>query len=262
MNKDFEPRGIEREHFASHRVVIKIGSSTITEGATNENPLNIALIDNIAEQCSHLYKNGVEVVIVSSGAVACGRNLLSTKEQNTQDKQVKAVFGQPFLIGAWVAAFRKYGVNAGQVLLTENDLEKAKKVLQESLKIGVVIVNANDAVSKEEMDQFSISADNDKLAGFVAETAGADTVLILTDVKGVLDANNDLIEDGALVNDAVLFHQSSDKGTGGMVSKVQVLKDLSNKGIKGIITDTKRPDFILEVLRGNTKGASTTFNTK
>src|SRR3989339_139755 len=100
--------------------------------------------ENFARQCSHLYQNGVNVVIVSSGAVACGHNLLSSaEEQNTPDRQVEAVFGQPTLIGTWVGAFRKFGVVAGQALITENDLEEARKVLQRSLKSGVVIVNAN-----------------------------------------------------------------------------------------------------------------------
>lgn len=259
ISREFGQDGIEREHFASRRAVIKIGSSTITEGATNENPLNIELIDNIARQSSHLYKNGVEVVIVSSGVVVCGRNLLSIEERDTQDRQVEAVFGQPTLIEAWVAAFRKYGVIAGQILVTENDLEESKEVLQKSLKIGVVIVNANDSVNKKEMEEFLTSADNDRLSGFVATTIDADTVLILTDVKGVFDPNNNLIEDGFLVNDTVFFHEGSSKGTGGMASKVQVLKDLSNKGVTGVITDTKRKDFILEILRGNTKGVSTIF---
>ena len=183
-------------------------------------------------QCSHIYKNGVDVTIVSSGAVACGRHLLSKgniEEDDIQDRQVEAVFGQPTLIGAWVAAFRKYGVKAGQALITEND------------------------------EEFLVSADNDRLAAFVATTVKADTVLILTDVEGVLDTNNDLIEDGSLIKDDVPFYQSSEKGTGGMTSKVRVLKELSNQGVKGIIAGAKQQNIILKAARGNTRGISTTF---
>lgn len=259
--KEDQPQRVEQERFVTHRIVVKIGSSTITEGATKENPLNTELINNIARQCSQLHKSGVGVVIVSSGAVACGRNLLSIEEHNTEDRQVEAVFGQPTLIGTWVPAFRKYGVIAGLALLTENDLKEAKKVLQKSLKSGVVIVNANDAVSKEEMEELLVSADNDRLAAFVATTIEADTVLMLTDVEGVLNSEKQLIEDGSLIGDETHFFQGSGIGTGGMVTKVGICIELANRGKRGIIASANREDVILEVARGNTKGC-TTFQPK
>ena len=246
--------GVEKEQFNTHRLVVKIGSNAITEGSTKDNPLNTELIDNIARQCSDLFKNGVEIVIVSSGAVACGRNLLTIEEHNTGDRQVEAVFGQPTLTGTWVEAFKRYGVVAGQALITENDLNEAKNVLRKSLKSGVVIVNWNDAVNSDQMRAFMRLADNDHSAAEVADAIGADTLLILTDVEGVFDPNNSLIEDGSLINDDNIFFQGSDKGTGGMATKVNVLKDSSKKGIKGIIAGTKRRDFILEIARGNTQG--------
>lgn len=257
-----QPGGVEQEHFVTRRIVVKIGSSTITEDATKENPLNIDLIDDIARQCSQLYRSGIDVVIVSSGAVACGRHLLSIDENDIRDKQVEAVYGQPTLIGTWVNAFRKYGVIAGQALITENDLNEAKSVLQKALKSGVVIVNANDAVSTAEMEEFLVSADNDRLAGFVANTIEADTILILTDVEGVLDANRVLVKDGFLIDESILFHQDSSTGTGGMKSKVEVLKDLANRGIKGIITSAKHNNVVLEAARGNTEGKSTIFQAR
>src|SRR3990167_8913887 len=159
----------ERKLFVTQRLVVKIGSNVITEGATKEKHLNAEFIDNVARQCSELFKSSVEVVIVSSGAVASGRNLLHIEEHDIRDKQVEAVFGQPTLIGTWVEAFKKFGVVAGQALITENDLEEARKVLQRSLKSGVVIVNANDAVSTTEMEAFLRLADNDRMAAEVAD---------------------------------------------------------------------------------------------
>ncbi|KKR57049.1 MAG: Glutamate 5-kinase [Candidatus Curtissbacteria bacterium GW2011_GWA1_40_47] len=252
-----ESERVEQEHFATRIIVVKIGSSTITEGATKENPLNIQLIENIARQCSHLYQNGVNVVIVSSGAVACGHNLLSSaEEQNTPDRQVEAVFGQPTLIGTWVGAFRKFGVVAGQALITENDLEEARKVLQRSLKSGVVIVNANDAVSTTEMEAFLRLADNDRMAAEVADAVEADTILILTDVDGVLDEKRQLIEDGLLIDSNTKFFKGSGVGTGGMESKVEVLDNSAKKGIRGIIASAKRGDIVLEIARGKTQGCT------
>ncbi len=259
-NRERDLPGAEQESFITHRIVIKIGSNVLTEGATADNPLNTELIDSIARQCSHLYKNGVDVIIVSSGAVACGRHLLSIEERSLQDRQVEALYGQPTLIGTWVQAFKKYRVIVGQALITENDLEEAQKVLQKSFKSGVIIVNANDAVSVSEMQQFLVSADNDRLAGFVAETIEADTIILLTDVDGVLDSKGRLIEDGFRIDNTIQFRQGSDRGTGGMRSKVETLRELaSNTRIRGVIASAKQEDVILEIARGNTKGRGTIF---
>lgn len=252
-----EPGSVEQEKFATSRLVVKIGSNVITEGSTKENPLNTELIDDIARQCSHLYKSGVEVVIVSSGAVACGRKLLSIEEHDIRDRQVEAVYGQPTLIGTWVEAFRKYGVVAGQALITENDLDEAKRVLRKSLKSGVVIVNWNDAVNTDEMRAFMRLADNDNSAAEVADAIEADTLLIVTDVEGVLDSSGRLIEDGSSINKDNVFFQGSDKGTGGMSTKVEVLKDSTTRGIRGVIAGAKRQDFILEIAKGNNVSCTT-----
>ena len=179
-----------------------------------------------------------------------------------QDRQVEALYGQPTLIGTWVAAFRKYGVTAGQALITEHDLAEAKKVLQKSLQFGVVIVNINDAVSREEIDELLDLADNDRTAEEIADAVKADTVLMLTDVDGVLDANNKLIEDGFQVKDGSDFFEGSEKGTGGMRTKVERLRSLANRGVKGVIARATHENVVLEVARGNTEGISTTFEAK
>ncbi len=251
----------EQEGFQSKRIVVKIGSSTITHGATKENPLNNSLIDNIARQCSELYKSGVEIVIVSSGAVACGRHLLSIDEADIRDKQIYAVYGQPTLIGKWVDAFKRNGVVAGQALITEDDLEEAKKVLPRALKNGVVIVNRNDAVSTDEMQAFLSLADNDHNAQEVAEIICADTVVLLTDVDGVLDNDRTLIEDGSSIFGDSHYFPGSDVGTGGMLTKVLVSRELSKKGVRSIIANGNRDNVVLDVARGMTTGY-TTFQPK
>lgn len=246
---EFEPKR-ETEKFQTARMVVKIGSSTITEGGTTEQPLNLGLIDNIARQCSILHKDGVEIAVVSSGAVASGKNLLRIDEHTLRDRQVEAIFGQPALIHAWVEAFRRYDVKAGQMLLTENDLKTSPEALEKALEEGVVIINANDAVSFQEMRQLLVSADNDKLASFVARAVGADTVLILTDVDGVKDTNGCVIADGSLIDEHVVFDSKSKDGTGGMKSKVGVLQELAQfQKIRGIIT-SPRDNIILDVARG------------
>ncbi len=250
--------GEEREKFVTRRLVAKIGSSAITEGATNDEPLNKGLIDSIARQCSELFENGVEIAVPSSGSVACGRQVLHLKEDDIVDRQVEAAYGQPYLIKTWIEAFAKYGVKAAQVLLTEADLNGAKLLLNRAMKHGVVIINENDSVSDQEMRQFLVSADNDRLAGFVAAAIGADTLLILTDVKGVLDSEGNLVEDGNSVNIEGLLGKS-DKGTGGMKSKVEVARQAAENGMSAYIAQAKRPDIILSVARGRADGICTSF---
>lgn len=254
-----QPKGLEREHFAAKRIVVKIGSSTITEGATCESPLNLDLIDDIAMQCSVLFKSGLQVAIVSSGAVACGKHLLGTEEHSIRDRQVEAVFGQNALNHAWVQAFNKYGVNAGEMLLREEDLVKPLTTLKLALKKGPVVINNNDATSDREMKQLLFSADNDRISGFVAISIGADTIIILTDVEGVKDKDGSVIEDGSSIDETVVFDIKSEDGTGGMVSKIDVLRKLANLGIKGIITSPK-DNIILDVAAGRTENKVTTFN--
>ncbi|PIY94183.1 MAG: hypothetical protein COY68_03515 [Candidatus Levybacteria bacterium CG_4_10_14_0_8_um_filter_35_23] len=250
----FEPK-VETKKIQTARIVIKIGSSTITEGGTAEQPLNLTLINNIAEQCSDLFKRGVQVAIVSSGAVASGKNLLGTAENTIRDRQVEAVFGQPALIYAWIKAFRYQGVIAGQMLLTENDLKTPPEALKKALEEGIVIINANDAISDREMKQLLISADNDKLAGFVAGAIGADTLVILTDVEGVKNTQGCIIQDGLLIDGRVIFDSKSKDGTDGMESKVKVLKRLAKNGIKGVIAAAKG-DIVLDVVRGTATGCT------
>lgn len=262
MTSERQPTA-EQEHFISKRIIVKIGSSTITEGATNQEPLNLNHIDEVAGQCSILFKNGVEVLIVSSGSVACGRQLLGITDDDISDKQVEATYGQPTLIGTWIEAFKMHGVMAGQVLLTENDLEEASTVLRKAMKLGIVIINANDAVSKTEMEQLTISADNDLLAEYVALAVEADTLLILTDVDGVLGNDKRLIKDGHSIGDDFVFWDKSKDGTGGMKSKVEVLQNVSaNNRIRGAIASIKKRDIILQVARGNTKSLCTAFTTE
>ncbi len=258
MEQNLIDKRTEKEKFRAACMVVKIGSDAITEGATKEEPLNLALIDDVARQCSELINAGVRVAVVSSGAVACGRYLLGLDEMDMVDRQVEAAFGQPYLIKSWVEAFAKYGVKTSQVLLTEKDLDSAKLPLKRALQYGAVVINENDSVSDEEMREFLVSADNDKLGGFVAIVAEADLLALLTNVNGVLDENGNLITDGALVDENKLNGKSV-KGTGGMRSKVQVSRRIQQIGKNAYIAAASEPDIILKIAKGETSGICTSF---
>lgn len=246
------------ERLVTKCLVVKIGSSAITEGATNNQPLNKTLIKDIAIQCGELFKAGVKIAIVSSGAVACGRFLLHLSEQDTVDRQVEAAYGQPYLIKSWIDAFSNVGIKTSQILLSETDLESAKLPLIRAMEHGIVIINANDSVSDQEMGQFLVSADNDRLAKFVALGIEADTLLILTDVQGVLDAKGNFVQDGNSI-DITNLSGNSIKGTGGMVSKVKVAKEAGLSGIKAFIGEATHQNIIVKVASGKTQGVCTSF---
>lgn len=261
--KELRHRLKEREQFVSRRLVIKIGSSTITHGAPDGEPLNRDFMDNIASQVSELSKAGVEVVIVSSGAVVSGKQILPELAGTTTfDNQVRAVFGQPELIAEWKAAFKKYGVKVGQMLLTDENLrnekqaENTKQVLKESLKHGVVIINANDPVNNAEMIQFAISADNDKLASHVARLIKADTLMLLTDVSGVLDDDEVLPYVAGKMDDKADLMQQNGSGTGGMSSKYTAASEAAEAGIgiRSIIANGRELFVILRAARGELVG--------
>lgn len=244
----------EGEQFVTRRIVIKIGTSTITAG--KDRP-DLKFMGDIARQATELFRDGVEVVIVSSGAVASGKRE-DFQRKDITDKQVEAVYGQPRLMAKWIHAFSIHGVeNIGQVLFTDIDLEQksdnAREVLSRALQRGVVIVNYNDAVADEEMQKVEKSVDNDKLAGSVARLINADTLLILTDVDGVLD-QGELIPVVDRLEDIEDMVNEGGTGTGGAWSKWIEAKEVAKDGTRSIIANGRAEDTILKVAKGEQVG--------
>lgn len=237
----------------TRRMVVKIGSSSITK---NGNPLNRDFMNNIGLQCGILYDAGIEIALVSSGAVACGKEILKYRMDDLIHDQVAAIYGQVHLVDAWDDTFRPFGVPVGQVLFSEDDLSKPNTPLVKALKYGIQIVNANDAINDSEMKQYFLSSDNDKLAGHVARFMKADTLLLLTDVDGVLDQEGNVIQ-RIYPGQELFLNGKSDKGTGGMQSKVDVGFESSKRGIRTIIANAHAKDVILDVAKG--KQVGTTF---
>lgn len=230
------------------RIVIKIGSSSITKNGI----LDMRTINSIARQVSLLYRLGAEIVIVSSGAVACGRNILSLKDTKSSS-QIAAIYGQNVLLNSWSQAFRKFNVNVGQVLISEEDLKNPNTPLVGGLKHGIQIVNANDAVNDEEMKAFFLSSDNDKLSGHIAQFIKADTLILLTNVDGVLNHEGKVIKK-LEKSSKIHFRAKSSVGTGGMYSKVLVGFESAKNGIQTIIANANKKNIILEIISGKQTG--------
>ncbi len=239
--------------FISRRMLIKIGTTTITGGG---NLPDMGFMYDIARQTAELLRDGVQVAIVCSGAVASGHK--DGTSQRIIDQQIDAVFGQPRLMERWVRVFATQGIeDVGQVLLTDENINQKKvnsrKVLMGAMKRGVVVVNCNDAVTDKEMRKVQRAADNDKLAGDVGRLIDADTVLILTDTDGVMD-QSDLVPFVDRLEDIEDLIHGGGKGTGGPRSKWIEAKSLAKDGRWSIIANGRAEDVILKVARRENVG--------
>ena len=218
----------EKEYFYSKRMVIKIGSSTVFDQQAG---INTAFIDSMADQVARLRRNGTEVLFVCSGSVAVGRK--SDRERN-----IAAALGQAKLTTSWTGVFEKHGLDVLQFLFSQGDLEDKEELedlLRGAMSEGVVIVNGNDAVHrKDRTGHKSLIENNDYFAGFIADTVGSDTLLLLTDVMGVLDEEQMLIPSVTRLEDVnEVLDGKSVIGTGGMMTKCQAASMFVNSGNNG-----------------------------
>jgi glutamate 5-kinase len=247
------------------RVVIKVGSAVLTD----KNGLNQPVIESIARQISFLSSTGREVILVSSGAVAAGRQRLGLSG-NTHGglkiKQALAAIGQGLLMQAYEQAFAGYQQQVAQVLLTHSDLSHRNRYLNVRntiltlFEFGVVpIINENDTVSVEEL-RFG---DNDTLGALITNMIGADMFIILTDVDCLCTANP--LDDPsarpvytvANINSQVeqmAGNSSSALGTGGMQSKIKAAKMVASCGGSSFIGPGRNVNILQELFSGNLVG--------
>ena len=233
------------------RVVVKIGSRLLAESPASRPA-------TIADQVVDVKRRDVEVVIVSSGAIALGvrRLKLAARPTDLPGLQAAAAVGQSRLMQHWEDAFAAHDLAIGQVLLTHDDLGdrrrflSARQTLRALLDHGVVpIINENDTVATEEIK----FGDNDQLAALVCNLVSADALIILTDVEGVRDANgvrmpivHDIDREAAPVAGA----STSGVGSGGMASKVGSARVVTRTGVPAIVAPGREPDVITRVLGG------------
>jgi len=246
----------KRQHIKkSKRCVIKIGSALLTNDGAG---LNLAGIATWVEQISALRKNGVEVVLVSSGAVAEGmcRLGMTQRPESVHELQAAAAVGQMGLIQSYESAFTKYDLHTAQVLLTHDDLSNrqrylnARNTVRSLLELGVVpIINENDTVVTDEI-RFG---DNDTLAALVANLIEADYLIILTDQNGLFDKNPREHKDAKLISEASAIDNSlaamaeggaGTFGRGGMATKVSAAKLAARSGTSTLIAAGNEKNII------------------
>lgn len=228
------------------RLIIKIGSHVLTDAEG----VRVAFLTDLAKQVAFLQRQGVEVVLVSSGAIATALSVLkkSHKPQDMAEKQAFAAYGQPLLMQQYIKAFAKQKLQVAQVLLTHSDLKhrqclgNAKQALTHLLKMQIVpIINENDTVAVEEI-RFG---DNDRLSAFVAKMLHADFLVIFSHVAGFYDANPQKFAAAKLIRcveridkkiKQLIFADVSSKGTGGMATKVAAAQYCTAIGIPTLVT--------------------------
>ncbi|WP_435300612.1 glutamate 5-kinase [Timonella sp. A28] len=230
----------------AHRIVIKIGSSSLTgpDGRLSVENLN-ALVDVIA----HRKAQGSEVILVTSGAIAAGLAPLglAARPKDLATAQAAASVGQGLLVARYAAAFAGHDMRVGQVLLTaENTMRRghyrnAQRALERLLALGIIpIINENDTVATHEIK----FGDNDRLAALVSHIVHADAMILLTDVDGLYDGppkkagsqRIPIVRSFQEIVDVEVTTKGSSVGTGGMVSKLESVRIATSTGIPVILT--------------------------
>ena len=250
----------------ARRLVVKVGSSLVTNGGQG---LDLTALARWATEISALVRDGRQVILVSSGAVAEGMQRLGWKRRPKalHELQAAAAVGQMGLVQAYETCFRRHGLGTAQVLLTHEDLAdrkrylNARSTLRTLLELGVIpIINENDTVATDEI-RFG---DNDTLGSLVTNLVEADVLVILTDQPGLYSADPRSDPSATLIADAragdpaleaMAGGAGSHIGSGGMLTKVLAARRASRSGAHTVIASGHEPDVLTRLARGERVGS-------
>jgi glutamate 5-kinase len=250
---------------ASRRLVVKVGSALLADEGGR---LHRDWIEALAADIAALRRDGVEIMLVSSGAIAVGRRLLNlakgprNKALRLEESQAAAAAGQIRLAHAWQEALGRHDIPVAQILLTIDDTENrrrylnARSTLATLLRLGVVpVINENDTVATDEI-RFG---DNDRLAARVAQMASADTLVLLSDIDGLYTADPGVdpaaahIPEVAAITpeiEAMAGATLNDDGSGGMVTKIAAARIALQAGCRMAIADGRTPHALARLVEG------------
>ncbi len=247
------------------RVVFKVGTSTLTYSGGG---INIRRVEKLVKVLSDLKNQGKDIILVTSGAVGVGMGKLGikTRPNNTREKQALASIGQCELMDFYSRLFSDYNHTVAQILLTkdviDNEILKtnAQNTFETLLSLGALpIVNENDTISAEQIE----FGDNDTLSATVAKLIGADLLVILSDIDGLYDDNPNTNPDAKLIPvveevtdeiKALASGAGSDRGTGGMITKLTAAGIANGAGIDMYILNGADPDIVYSLLDGKSVG--------
>ncbi len=247
------------------RIVVKVGTSTLTYSTGKT---NIRRMHKLVSVLSDIVNSGIEVALVTSGAIGVGVGKLGLKEKpaDTAGKQAAATIGQCELMFMYDKLFGEYGHTVGQLLITKSDVENDERrqnlinTFNKLFDFGAIpVINENDSVAVEEI----VYGDNDSLSAIVAKLINADALIILTDIDGLYDANPNENEDAKLIPVVTVIDEDlysiaggrgSTLGTGGMVTKLHAAEIAMGAGINTIVMNGENPTDIYKALDGKQVG--------
>ena len=250
------------------RLVAKFGTNLVTGGTGR---LDLDIMTSLVEQVAQLHSQGHEVIIVSSGAVAAGRQKLGlTKERkDIPFKQVLASVGQNQLMHTYEQLFSQHNITVAQALLTKSDLAdragylNARNTLLALIELGVIcIVNENDVVATDELGELKFG-DNDNLSAMVANLVDADLLALLTDIDGLYTADPQRNSNAKLIPkvekidakiERLASKATSPHGVGGMTTKIEAAKLATSSGVTVAIANGHKPDALKRVVAGESFG--------
>jgi glutamate 5-kinase len=239
------------------RIAVKIGSNVLTR---RDGTLDITRMSALVDQVAELHKRGIQVILVSSGAVASGRSEIQPSHtlDEVSSRQLYSAIGQAKLMGKYYTLFREHGITCGQVLTTKEGLDKEDHYLNQQhcmevmLAEGVIpIVNENDTLSITEL----MFTDNDELSGLMAQMMKVDHLFIFSNIDGIYDGNpadpkSRVIRTVAATDDMEQYIQTSKSslGRGGMLTKCHIARKVAAAGIPVVIANGKSEDILLRLV--------------
>ncbi len=250
------------------RIVIKVGSNVLTQ---KEGKLDVTRMSAIVDQIAWLRRQGYEVILVSSGAVACGRRELTVDHSldSVEQRQLFSAVGQVKLVGLYYDLFREYGIHVGQVLTMKENFEPGEQYRNQRACMTVMlqndvlpIVNENDTVSVTEL----MFTDNDELSGLIAQMMQADTLVLLSNIDGIYDGHPDdpashiipQVMPGADLSQYIKEERSA-FGRGGMHSKYTTAQRVQQAGISVIIANGERDNILIDLVQRRSTTPCTEF---
>jgi len=258
-----------KTHLRYKKITVKVGSNVLTK---EDGTLNDASISHLVDQIAILHKYGIEIVLVSSGAVAAGRGEIGNgkKLDTVSARQLWSAVGQVILINKYAEAFKKYGMSCAQVLTTKENFSdrmhylNMKNCITTLIENKVVpIVNENDTISVTEL----MFTDNDELSGLIASMENSEALIILSNIDGIYDGSPELPESKVIreitskskpLNTAISTSKSN-FGRGGMLTKYHIAKKVAKVGINVHIANGMNENTLLRIMNTEEEIVHTTF---
>jgi len=245
------------------RIVLKLGTNLLTNAAGG---LNETALTDLARQIAAVWRDGFEILLVSSGSITAGRQILQDARRANRisgksivAKQSLAAVGQPALINTYSKLFAEYNITIAQTLISRHDLNSRLGYLNTRSTLGALleadilpVINENDVVSVKEISG-TVYGDNDRLSAMVANAMSADKLIMLGAMEGLYSADPHLNADAVLIKNVTSItadiergagRPHDERGSGGMVSKIEAARIAMSSGIEMIITSGLIPDVI------------------